>query len=456
MKNPFPYQQAQIDHALTAPGHRWLFADEMGLGKTLQAIRACREQGCDRLLVVAPAMARRGWQREFCTWWPDRFGSLEDVASIDMTPTRKTQSKKKAATWERVLQLPARVVSPELLNAAREREWLDGGTRPAVMLDEVHMYVQPAAKRSGVVRKLLSKYRGTLYGCTATPIPNRPDGAWNLFDLIWPRRFGAGYGKKVAYGFVERYMEREYNAYGSRPVSLREEHAEELRRRLTWMMSRTTRTEVAHLLPSRQLLPLTLLPTDDVDSAVLEWTTNALAETTHVVVLTHRRKRAKHLAQLLGGANTETPLVHIDGATPATQRGERLDWLKAQPRGILVSTMHAVARSISLSWAARGLIAELYWSPERLVQVVGRFARLDGTEGAVIHVMCGGGTVQERIAVSVSDKLWDMKALIPEGETEQGLSSALSGGEDDLLEAAYCVCSDAELESLTILEGDYE
>ncbi len=45
-----------------------LLADEMGLGKTVQAAVALRillaRKGCDRALVVAPAVLRLNWERE--------------------------------------------------------------------------------------------------------------------------------------------------------------------------------------------------------------------------------------------------------------------------------------------------------------------------------------------------------------------------------------------------------
>ena len=319
------------------------------------------------------------------------------------------------------------------------------------------MFAEPKRRRSLELRALLKRFRGVVWGATATPIPNRPIGAWNLFDMLWPRRFGAGYGGKPGYAYVARYLERIFNKHGSTPGGLAPEHEKELQARLRWILSRTTRDEVPELLPSLQIRPLSAAPGTPVTEIAEQWRQNAQSEATHVVVLTHRRKSARAIAESLRASDPDTPLIHVDGSTPPTQRVERLDWLKAQPRGVLVSTMHAVARSISLSWCTRGLIAELYWSPERLVQVAGRFARIDGIAGSILDVACGANTVQERIAYSVSDKLWDTKKLMLEGATEAGLLTALGGDQQTadqrLLDAALSVVSDEEYEALIAL-GD--
>lgn len=451
MKTPFPFQQTQIGTAIDAPGNRWLFADEMGVGKTGQAILACRALGCDRILVVAPAMARLVWAREFPAWWED----APPVGVIDMNPTRKTQTKKKKKTWSDVMRCPVRVISPALINLERETAFLDSG-KPAIILDEAHIYADPKAKRCKALRFLVKGYSGCLFSCTATPIPNRPIGAWNLFDMMWPRRFGVSKGGKVSKSFEYRYLDREYCQFGSKPTGLSSIHGDELGDRLKYMMSRTTRAEIAHLLPKFQIDPIPLDPHADVELHAEEWVGQQLQEVTHVAVFRYHRATAAALARRLSDRGYN--VVHVDGSVPTGKRDELLQNLRAAPTGVLVSTIGAVARSISLSWASRSLLADLYWSPEQLVQLSGRQARLDAdvSVGALMNVFVGQSTVQERIAFSVSEKLWDNAKLMKEGEIDKQLSGALSAdiSEDELLQAAFSVCSDEEMEIFSKMEGE--
>lgn len=452
---PFPEQLASVDTALASPGHRWLFGDEMGVGKTLQAILTAQQLGCDNIVVVGPAMARGTWMREFPKWWPERFEGDEQLCLIDINPTRKSQSKKRAATWEKELNKPVRIVSAELLNVDRERALLDAGKNPCLILDEGHTYASGHAKRSKALRKLTHKYKGAMFATTATPIPNRPINMWNLFDLLWPRRFGRpGKDQKPSYEFAYRYVERIYSEHGSTPGGLSPEHGAELRERLPWMVSRITRQQLAGRMPPCQLRPLTV-DNGATDETIRDWALQALSESSHIAVLTHKKQRARALAALLGGAAPEVPVLHIDGAIPTTRRMELLDGIREQKAGIVVATMHSVARSISLSWCARGLLAELYWSPEVLTQVVGRFARLDGVLSTIVDVLVGGGTVQERMAWNVADKLFDNASLLAQGAAEEGLSTVLNNDNDmeqQLLDAAFSVCDEADMEMFAGME----
>lgn len=458
--NPFPEQLASVEIAKAAPGHRWLFGDEMGVGKTLQAILTARDIGCDHIVVVGPAMARGTWYREFPKWWPEQYEDESRMCMIDISPTRKSQSKKRAATWEEALTRPVRIVSAELLNADRERAHLDAAKRPCLILDEGHMYAIGSTKRSRALRRLTRRYKGALLATTATPIPNRPIGMFNLFDLVWPRRFGRpGPKGKASYEFAFRYVERIQGEYGSIPGGLSALWGDELRDRLRWMVSRITRQEIAHRLPPCQIQPLAVDPSENLNDVVQEWIDDGTLGGGFCVVLTHKRARAKSLAELLQRRHPTVPLCHVDGDTPTTQRMGKIERFRDNPagRGILVATMHSLARSISLSWCHQGLLAELYWSPEVLTQVVGRFARLDGHLKTIVNVLVGANTVQERIAFSVADKLFDNASLLKQGAAEAGLSAALQMSDEEmekqLLDAAFSVCSESEFAMLSALEG---
>ena len=452
VKKPFPFQEKQIELACAAPGNRWLFGDEMGVGKTGQAILAARACGCDRILVVAPAVARLVWEREFPAWWD----GCPEVGVIDMNPERKSQTKKKAATWPEVLGADVRIISPALINVKRERDFLSGGKKPAIILDEGHIYADPKAKRCGALRALIKRYTGALFTCTATPVPNRPIGMWNLFDMMWPRRFGKSTPGKVAFQFYERYVEKEYNEFGSKPTGLSTLYGDELADRLRFMMSRTTRAEIAHLLPAFQIVPVPLDPHANVDDHAVEWVEQQLMEVSHVAVFRHLRSDTARLAARI--AATGVRVVHIDGSITASKRDELLQAIKAHESGVLVATMHSVARSISLSWATRSLLADLYWSPEALIQLSGRQARLDADAAgsAVMNVFVGASTVQERMAYAVSEKLWDTAKLMKSGEIDKQLTGALGGNfdEEELLLAAVGCCSEAEMELFSAMEGE--
>jgi superfamily II DNA or RNA helicase len=433
-----PHQLDAIDRALAAPGQRWLFADEMGCGKTAEAIETWKRLGVERGVVVAPAMARPGWVKQFEQWWPE-----QQVAMIDMSPTRKTQTKARRASWDEVLSRSARIVSPELLNAERERVLLEAGG--VLVIDEVHMLANPSTKRSNVLRWMAKRHKGPVLVLSATPIPNKVMGLFNIVDTVWPMRFGKGDGRRPGFSFLRRYLERIYTVNGTDWGGLLDEYAEELRYRLGFMMSRVTRAALAGHIPQFQIKPLRVPGNIDPDTFVLDWAREVMHEAKHVAVLTHRRASAARLAAVLSGLGR--PTVLVDGSIPTTPRAARIAALREQPAGFLVSTMHAVSESISLSWCHRNLLAELYWSPKVLTQVAGRFPRLDGTAPTVLEILVRPNSVEERMAVALNDKLWQISQVTKEGEAEHDIRIALND-EDDLekllAEAAFSVCSDEE------------
>jgi hypothetical protein len=440
-----PHQTNAIERAVASPGQRWLFGDEMGCGKTGEAIGALRALGVEWCVVVAPASARAGWVEQFGKWWPE-----QEVAMLDMTPTRKTQSKRRRASWAHELAKPVRIVSPELFRAEREGALLTNGG--ALVIDEIHMLANPQTRRSNALREAARKHDGPVFGLSATIPPNRLAGLFNIVDTVWPRRFGPGDGKRPGFAFLLRYLERIYTVNGTDWGGLLEEHADELRYRLSYMMSRVTRAALGNAIPAFQILPLRVPHGVDPEAFVVDWAKEAMQNAKHVAVLTHRRAAASRLAKML--SQLGRPTLSVDGGVPPTARARRIAELRAQPCGFLVSTMHAVSESISLSWCHRNLLAELYWSPKVLTQLAGRFPRLDGTAPTVLEILVRPGSLEERMAVAITDKLWQISQVTKEGEAENGLRKAL-GDDDDLAqllaEAAYSVCSDEEAEMFDVM-----
>ena len=465
----FPYQREHVEQALAAPAIRWLFGNEMGLGKTCECIETCRRLGADRILVICPALARQTWAVEFTKWWSEQFSPGDGrVGVIHANPSRKSLSKAVRERLVKAIDAPVRVVSPELLVYDRELAFLkagpgvnridgESGVRPertVCILDEVHYFVNADTGRSKCVDALLERFDGPILAASATPIPNRIVGLWNVLNTIWKGRFGYRRpGHPVPYQFLDAYCERLYNGYGFVWGGLRHDRADELRGRLAAMLSRTTRKEVKQrwpgLLPACQLRPMPV-ESCGVGDCVKAWVQDAITVASHCAVLTNLRATAADLASMLaaaglGSSGSPIQILHVDGSTPPEERNDKIRALRSAPFGVLVTTMHAVCEAISLSWCHRALFAELYWRPKTLVQTVGRFPRLDGDTDIVIDVMCGADSVQAKMAMSISDKLMDQQKILPVGAADEGLIDALapSNMEDELLAAAIHAAGDA-------------
>ena len=409
-------------------------------------------------MVICPALARQTWAAELPAWWDKQFSPGDGrVGVIHANPERKSLAKSVRGRLQSALDAPVRVVSPELLCDDRERAFLlatsgsridgTGSPRPGrtvVVLDEVHYFVNADTGRSRSVDAILAGFDGPILAASATPIPNRIIGLWNVLNLIWPGRFGFRRDRHpVPYQFLDAYVERLTNAHGTMWGGLRQDRAEELQARLAALLSRTTRKEVHQrwpgLLPACQLRPLPVERTG-VDANIKTWVQDALSVASHCAVLTNLRATAANTAAMLAatGLGPGVQILHVDGATPPEERNDKIRALRAAKSGVLVTTMHAVCEAISLSWCHRALFAELYWRPKTLVQTVGRFPRLDGDTDIIIDVLCGADSVQAKMAMSISDKLLDQQKIMPVGAADEGLIGALApvNMEDELLAAA--------------------
>jgi len=247
--------------------------------------------------------------------------------------------------------------------------------------------------------------------------------------------------------FGVRYTNAKRTQWGWTYPGINELFQEELKYRLAQWSSRTTQDEVAHLLPAMSVRTLEGEPGWDPHIMAKQWAEDALTETPHVCILTHLRKSARAIAELWPEGSNVTL---ITGDEPAEKRREMLDKLKDQESSILVATMHSVARGVSLTWYKRTLMAELYWRPETLEQVLGRFCRLGATPiRALLDVLVIPGTLGERIAERVLDKVEAINALAKEGRSAGMLREALATrGGDDFLEGIRAAAESR-------IEGDY-
>lgn len=434
MKTPHPHQEKNIAMALENAkvcGARWLFGNETGIGKTGEAITFLKRYGwTGDILVVSEAITRVHWRKELAAWWPERFEDPASVGIVNMGMGRKNQTKKQQAAWPQILGASARVVSYDLLDPAR-----DYRRGQAVILDEAHLLINANAKRSRNIREIAQDHNAPLLQLTATPQPDRPEQIWNPLSILCPMRYGrnpksveSGAKAEAAFAFLQRYIERVPGQYGSAWGKVRPEHADELRWRIEQIMSRTTRGEIAHLIPPVQIVNLPQQASRDPDSLVAEWTYNRTQEVPHVIVLVHKRKRAAALCSLLKEKFPEYHVAHVTGAVPAEKRNALLDAAHEAPRSIIVATMCSITRGISLSWVKRGLFAELYWRPETLIQVSGRFPRLDNLDGIppLLEVLCQAGSLEERQSQAIADKLAEIHATTKAGQTDEAIKTAVT------------------------------
>jgi superfamily II DNA or RNA helicase len=177
-------------------------ADDMGLGKTIQVLSLLlvlkNEAAHERkpCLLVAPASLLANWVSEIARFAP----SLKTaVAHPSATPAEMLGAGEgNLADVDLVITSYGFLARSPSLGAAAWR---------LVVLDEAQAIKNPAAKQTKTVKRLRADSRIAL---TGTPIENRLNDLWSIFDFINPGLLGS---PKQFSSFVKGLADRPHNPY---------------------------------------------------------------------------------------------------------------------------------------------------------------------------------------------------------------------------------------------------
>lgn len=358
-----PYQLDAVRWFLARPDRRGIFAHATSAGKTLEAIDVSRAVGASRILIVAPAVARPVWVREFQKW-----GAGEAHPIIYGRSRATGLSKAKVAARDAAYSANIQVVSYKLLKE------MDVDARDLVIFDEIHALRDPLSQQSRLAKAYLRKHnRVPVLGLSATLIPTEVKQLWNPLDSFWPGQWGkpAANGG-ISWDFQGRYCGREENEYGVQYRGAKDEAAlAALAGKLAPFVHRVTDKDVAPYLPPLHAEPLYVdEKRTEVDIAA-EWYEGVRAESAEAVcIIAYTRETTWAIAGKLDAEYVVT------GAETPEKRQAIIDAARLVG-GLLVATSESVRESISLSFCKRALVLQWRTSPAQAIQLMGRFPRQD-------------------------------------------------------------------------------
>jgi superfamily II DNA or RNA helicase len=416
-----------------------LLADDMGLGKTLQALCALR----GRALVVAPTSVLFGWWEEAGRFRPALRRCLFHG------PTRRLDP-----------DADVTFTSYALLRLDRER--LAEVAWDAVVLDEAQAIKNPESQAAQAARTLRAGVRLAL---TGTPVENRLEELWSLFQflnpgLLGPRRdFDERLARRIAGGDAEA--------------------AERLRRRIRPFVLRRRKADVARELPPRQEVLVRVDLSEDeralydaVRAATLPEVVARLREGGSVIAaleaLLRLRQACCHPGLLPGreaesSAKLEALLERLETAVadghkalvfsqwtslldrvePALEQAgiafTRLDGSTrdragvvasfAAPEGppVLLISLRAGGTGLNLTQADHVFLLDPWWNPAVEDQAADRAHRIGQTRPVLVHRLVARDTVEEAMLGLQAKK----RALAAAALDEGTLAAALT--RDDLL-----------------------
>ncbi|KAF2738086.1 hypothetical protein EJ04DRAFT_486795 [Polyplosphaeria fusca] len=189
-----------------------IVADEMGLGKTIQAIAFIAGLHYSKkltrpIIVVCPGTVMKQWVNEFHTWWPALRVVILHSSGTGMLDTRRedrmerelesTRYNRSTDTLTRAGRAAKRVVdrvkqSGHVLITTYSgldvyREFILPTEWQCAVLDEGHKIRNPMARVTLDCKELKTSHRIILSG---TPMQNKLEELWSLFDFVFPMRLG--------------------------------------------------------------------------------------------------------------------------------------------------------------------------------------------------------------------------------------------------------------------------
>lgn len=213
-----PYQKEGFNWLafLRRFGLNGILADDMGLGKTLQTLAILQKakeqgQGNHPSLIICPTSVVNNWQSE-----ADKF--FTDCPVILYTGSNRSAHRQ---SIRRRLKRPSHSLAGPLVVtsydiARRDYKFLSRIPWLYVIVDEGHNIKNPDAKRTKAIKAIQGQHKLAL---TGTPIQNKLEELWSLFDFAMPGFLGTRRAFRDKYG---RYDQIEWDAVRQGPGNLKD------------------------------------------------------------------------------------------------------------------------------------------------------------------------------------------------------------------------------------------
>jgi hypothetical protein len=437
-----PYQTEAIAKLKANPDRRQVFAHVPGAGKTRTAIEGALELGARRILVVAPALVRPSWGREFAKW-SDKTPGL-------VTTGRKRTTLSEAEKAARDLSYAAdiQVVSYSLVAQTAVTGW------DFIVVDEGHRLRDPLSVQSKAVRqRFLHNPEAGAALLSGTLIPNEVRQIWNPVDTLFPQWAGkAQRTGKEPWGFLSKFCNTQRTEYGVLHSGFKKERAPELLEMLAPYVHEVGEADVAPYLPPLFVEPLY---TDDGSrvSIAREWVETV--DVTHFGIFTYLNETRRALVEEFSQTHK---IFEVTAEMRTDVRDAILQEAAAAPRALVISTTGALLEGISLSFLKHALVVEWHTAMSEVLQFIGRFARQDSANTMPTYVRFVVLPDDHRRAEKLKQRIDFRNALLKSGRNEAAAGSVFKPREysEQELEDMFVTAIGSYREGMESWDGEEE
>ena len=358
-------------------------ADDMGLGKTVQTIAVLLNQVKEGpCLVLAPTSVGQNWKQEI-----EKFAPTLNVKRFE---ARGREALVKSLGKNDVL-----IVGYGLLNNVEK--YLTTLTWSMVVFDEAQALKNFDTKRAKIGKKIPANFRLAL---TGTPIENRIEDLWSLFNIINPGLLGSWEG------FHEKFRNIEPGSSESKT----------LKTIVKPFLLRRLKSNVLDELPSRTEQNI-IVEMNDAEKVFYEDLRSSLVN--ELEILSSKIERfieiLKNLIEgghkvlafsqftsflaLIEKALKEENIAYqyLDGQTPEKEREKRIENFQNGDGDVFLLSLKAGGTGINLTAADYVVHLDPWWNPAVEDQASDRAHRLGQKRPVTIYRLVSENSVEEKI-----------------------------------------------------------
>lgn len=405
-------------------GFRWLkmlsdyqlggiLADEMGLGKTLQTITyLLSEKQNDpsmKALIIVPASLVYNWYQECKQFAPELKVQVVNGGKDKRAEQLETEADVYVTSYQSFRQ-------DEKIHAKIAYQVL--------FLDEAQMVKNSQTKTAQALRKLTIPKRFALSG---TPVENRLDELWSIFQVIIPgffpskakfRKFSTELIAQMIQPFVLRRTKEEvlldlperieinyFNELSKEQKEIYLAQLEQIQKTLAQMNSdefKKNRISIlAGLTRLRQICCSPQLYLDDFhgESGKLEQLKElliqALENNRRILIFSQFASMLNLIEAEL--AKLDIPCFKLDGSTPSKQRMEMVEAFNQGDKPVFLISLKAGGTGLNLTGANTVILYDLWWNPAVEDQATSRAHRMGQKEVVEVWRLITEGTIEEKI-----------------------------------------------------------
>lgn len=430
-----------------------LLADVPGLGKSIQTI-ASLEKTNDKVLIVCPATLKYSWKTEIKKWLPEA-----EVRVVNGDKGTRVYNYENLPQWT--------IVNYELL--LHDFDILKELNFDTIVCDEATRISNPEAQTTKNLKKLHTKKRIAL---TGTPISNKPDDIWSIFDWLVPGYLGGwfqfrtkycdlrsefgytsgkeyvkivGYknldelSKKVGKFMLRRTKEEVFNDFPKKIIENLKFELTKEERELYQAVKLQVREEIHRLseLDTRSLaiLPVKMLRLkqctnhpklleSDISSTKLavlkEMLEPIIASGEKAIIFT----QFSEMLHILASELKEYKPFCIYGAVDSPMRMQLVKEFNDYKGGQVIIMTEAGAYGLNMQSASYVFHYDMPWSIAKLQQREDRAHRIGQTKAVTVYNLVAKDTIDEYVAMILQEKNKVSVNILQDAErmTEAGLS----------------------------------